>query len=186
MKTITKDYTIYTFPELDQKAKDKARERFNEDGSNLYFLSDNMNERLYELLEENKITDTNDTSKPGTKPTQVFYSLSYSQGDGAMFEGNYIWNNLYVYIKQKGHYYHSNSKTITIYKRVWNELDGIEIEEEIDSVECGFEAIYQKICKELEQYGYNEIEYQNSEEVFAENCEANGYTFLSDGTMFNE
>lgn len=132
MKTITREYQLYTFDELSQEAKDKARAKYNENNE-YYFLGDNMAERLHELLEENKIKDLNDTSKAGTKPTPVFYSLSYSQGDGAMFEGNFV-----------------------------------------------------KICKELERYGYSLIEEEDSEESFADTCEANGYTFLSDGKMMNE
>ena len=178
MKTIKKEYQLFIFDELDQKAKDKALNRYIEDNDYM-FLSDYLNERLHELLQENKITDTNDTSKPGTKPTQVLYSLSYSQGDGCMFEGYFIWNHYNVDIKHSGHYNHENSKIITITDEEGNEITDNEPNEV-------FNTLYVKICKELEQYGYNEIEYQNSEEVFRETCEANEYTFLSDGTMFNE
>ena len=46
--------------------------------------------------------------------------------------------------------------------------------------------MYYEICREMEQIGYDEIEYQQSEEVFTEVCEANGYTFREDGTMEDE
>lgn len=178
MKTITREYNIYTFDELSQEAKDKARENFNQN-DNYPFLSDDMNERLHELLEDNKIKDTNDTSKAGTTPTQVLYSLSYCQGDGCMFEGNFEWNGYNVNVKHRGHYYHENSKTITITDEEGNYIDTDEPEE-------AFNALYVSICKELEKYGYDIIEYMQSEECFRETCESNDYTFLSDGTMFNE
>ncbi len=181
MKTITKEYTIYTVEELTQEARDKAHNKFNEN-NDYSFLSDNLNERLHELLEENNIKDLNDTSKPSTKPTPVLYSLSNSQGDGAMFEGYFEWNDYTIKIKQSGHYSHSNSKTIEIYKddEKGNAIDADE------KVYTEFEKIYQSICKELERIGYDFIEYEDSEENFLQQCEANEYTFLADGTMFNE
>lgn len=178
MKTITRKYKIYNVNELSQEARDKARQKFNED-NDYVFLSDCMNERLHELLEENKIKDLNDTSKAGTKPTQVLYSLSRSQGDGCMFEGNFEWNEYSVNIKHSGHYYHENSKVITIRDEEGNEIDVAEPNEV-------FDALYVKICKELEQYGYNFMDNEDSEESFINTCEANEYTFLEDGTMFNE
>tara|TARA_R110000868_G_C10821175_1_gene758643 strand:- start:590 stop:1126 length:537 start_codon:yes stop_codon:yes gene_type:complete len=178
MKTITKEYKLYTFDELSQEAKDKAREDFNHD-NDYPFLADNMAEKLHELLVENKIKDENDTSKADTKPTQVLYSLGYSQGDGAMFEGTFYWKGYTVKIKHSGNYSHSNSKNMDI---DYTDCDENAPQEAYDK----FEAIYQKICKELEQYGYNQIEYEDSEEYFAETCEANEYTFLLSGKMMNE
>jgi len=178
MKTIIKEYNLFTFDELTQKAKDKARENYNK-GSDYPFLPDDMNERLHELLEENGIVDTNDTSKPGTKPTPVLYSLSYSQGDGAMFEGVFEWNGYTVTVKHQGHYYHYNSKTIDIVDEEGNEP-------ETDEPLNAFNEVYVNICKELESYGYAEIAHEDSEESFAELCEANEYTFLADGTIMND
>lgn len=177
MKTVTKEYTVYTYDELSKEAKEKALNKWRE-GNDYFFLEDCMNERLHELLEENQIQDTNDTSEPGTKPTQVLYSLSCCQGDGAMFEGVYIWNGYTVTIKHSGHYYHSYSKDIDITDEEGNEP-------ETDEPLNAFESIYQNICKELEQYGYNFIEYEDSEENFIE-CYASELYFLEDGTLFNE
>lgn len=174
MQTIQKEYKIYTFDELSQKAKDKARRDYNA-GVDYDYLKHLMNDRLEELLTENNIKETGNT--------KLYYSLSYCQGDGVCFEGSFEWNGLYIYIKHSGHYYHENSKTITIYKRVWNEADGIETEEEQDTE--AFNALYVKICKTLEKYGYECIEFEESEENFRETCEANEYTFLEDGEMFN-
>jgi hypothetical protein len=183
MKTITKNYNVYTFDELSQEAKDKARNNYNADNEYM-FLSDCMNERLHELLEENNIKDINDTSKPGTKPTQVMYSLSNSQGDGAMFTGEFEWGKYTVYIKHSGHYYHSNSKFIEIHE---TENLGFDIGKDYEpKVYKEFEELYQKICTELEKYGYNYIEYEDSEESFRELCESNEYTFLENGNMFND
>ncbi len=179
MKTITKEYNIYTIDELSKEAQEKAHKKWIE-GNDYYFLSDDMNEKLHELLEENNIKDLNDTSKPGTKPTQVVYSLSYCQGDGAMFEGMFQWKEYTIHIKHSGHYYHYNSKNFSIMLT--------ETEEEPDNyqeVEEAFNTLYVDICKKLERYGYDYIEYEDSMEAFKEACEANEYTFLEDGNMFN-
>jgi len=136
----TKTINVYTIDELSPEAQEKARTKYNE-SNDYYFLEDYMNNRLHELLEENHIKDLNDTSKSGTKPTQVLYSLSYSQGDGAMFEGNYIWNGYSITIKNIGNYYRHS---IDIVDEEGNEL-------ETDEPLKAFEIIYQKICKELEK-----------------------------------
>jgi hypothetical protein len=54
MKTITKEYKVYTFEELTQDAKDKARERYNEN-NDYTFLKDNLREYIYEKLQEKEI-----------------------------------------------------------------------------------------------------------------------------------
>lgn len=182
MKTITKNYNVYTFEELSQEAKDKARNDFIVQNE-YYFLSDCMNNRLHEILEENGIKDLNDTSKTGITPTQVLYSLSHSQGDGAMFVGIFEWKKYIIYIKHIGQYYHFNSKFLEIQE---TENPGFDIGDDYEpEVYKEFDELYIKICKELEQYGYNFIEYEDSEENFTELCETNEYTFLESGEMFN-
>lgn len=178
----TKTITLYSFDELSKEAQEKAHQEWIE-SNDYYFLSECTDEWLHELLVENKVTDLNDTSKPGTKPTKVMYSLSNSQGDGAMFEGEFHWKKYTIYIKHSGHYYHSNSKTIEIH-----ETDNLDIDIGDDyepKVYAEFESIYQSICKTLEQKGYDFIDYENSLESFKEACEANEYTFLSTGKMEN-
>ncbi len=167
MKTITKEYKVYNFDELTQEAKDKARNNWNKN-DDIPFLLEDIRDRLSELLEENKIT-----GEP-----RIFYSLSYCQGDGVMFEGYFEWNGYSLDIKHSGHYYHSYCKTLDITDEEGNQP-------ETDEPELAFESIYQDICKELEKYGYDVIETAQSEENFKDICEANEYTFLEDGTMFN-
>ena len=176
----TKTINLYSYSELSKEAQEKAHSKYIE-SNDYYFLSDCLNERLHELLQENNIKDLNDTSKPNTKPTQVQYSLSNCQGDGAMFAGIFEWKNNTITIEQSGRYYHSNSKTIT-----YNDFVGEEKEHEEEKLAKEFEKIYQSICKELETFGYNFIDQENSLESFIELCEANDYTFLANGIMENE
>lgn len=177
MKTITKEYKVYNLEELSKEAQEKAHNTWIEQ-NDYYFLSDYLNERLYELLKENNIKDTNDTSKPGTKPTQVQYSLSHCQGDGCMFAGDFEWKSYRVNIQHAGRYNHYNSKIINI--------ESIKTDREAsEKIHADFDKIYIKICKALERIGYDFIKYEDSFESFQELCEANEYTFLEDGTMQN-
>jgi len=177
----TKTINLYTLEELSEDSREKAFSKWKED-DDYHFLSDDLNEKLHELLQEYGIKDTNDTSKPGTKPTEVQYSLSSCQGDGVMFEGKYIYTynfaSYLIEIEHSGHYYHSYSKSYA------TSLEG----EEVDNwheVEKAFDVIYQKICKELERYGYDYIENEDSMESFTGSCEANEYTFEANGVMNN-
>jgi hypothetical protein len=169
MKTITKKYKIYTFDELDQKAKDKARQSFNED-MDYPFLTDDLREYIYEELKEKKLKVISEDITP-------YYSLSYCQGDGLMFEATLEdkKGNIYI-IKHSGHYYHERSTDITGTDKKGNYIDTTDFEENT----------YIPICQKVAKMGYDEIEYNESEEAFAETCEANEYTFLEDGRMFNE
>lgn len=188
MKTITKVYNVYTIDELSEEAREKAHQKWIEH-NDYYFLSDDLNERLHELLKENNIKDLNDTSNPGTsptRPTRVMYSLSYCQGDGCMFEGRFIFTfnrkKYLVVVKHSGRYYHYNGKDIEVYSEGGDE---VKSDKTYTVVKEKFNNVYVKICTQLEQYGYEHIEYEDSMEAFTEACEANGYTFTSEGVMDN-
>lgn len=75
MKTITKKYKVFTFEELSQEAKDKAREKFNED-MDYPFLTDDLREYIHEELESAgyKVVGVATSENPAIRP---YYSLSY-------------------------------------------------------------------------------------------------------------
>ncbi len=169
MKTITKKIDLFNYNELSKEAKEKALSNFRND--NEYdMLTEFLEENLYDLLKNNKITSDN---------AKVMYSLSYCQGDGAMFYGNFEWKKYNITIKHFGRYYHSNSKTIDISTNDQFFDDASEGDYE------KFEKIYQKICHALEKYGYDFIDTENSEQNFIESCESNDWTFLLTGEMYN-
>jgi hypothetical protein len=147
MKTISINlYTINELKEQFPKGYEKAIQKMREENE-YWGLSDYMNDNLRELLDNTEIKLVE-----GYK-MQVFYSLSYCQGDGAMFEGTFLYRDkYYITAKQSGHYYHYNSKNITVEEEDidGNEVDTGEIEEE-------FNKIYVDICDELEKIGYDYI-----------------------------
>lgn len=174
MKTITKKYQVFTFDELSQEAKDKARQDFN-DNMDYPFLEDDLREYIHEELEtaDYKVIGIATSENPSIRP---YYSLSYSQGDGLMFEATLEdkEGNIYT-IKHSGHYYHERSTSITGTNQEGDEIDTTYFEENV----------YIPICQRIAKRGYEVIEWQESEEQFAETCEANEYTFLENGKMFN-
>lgn len=171
----TKTISLYEYSELSPKAKEKALSKWQETVDNP-LLQSHMINVLKEKLEERGI-------KYDTDSIDVRYSLSNSQGDGFMFEGELVWGKYTIYIKHGGgRYYHSNSALVEV-----QETDnlGFHMDDDHEDVKK-FDALYQEICKEMERIGYDEIEYEQSEESFINACEANEYTFREDGTMENE
>lgn len=167
MKTITRTIELYEFHELSDKAKQKAIEKYSNDEEYLFLRESLLDCLIYEL------------EKLGFEHAdiKIYYSLSYSRGDGLMFEGTVTDKDGNEYtIKQQGHYYHERSTSIE-----GENVDGDDIE--TDDFE---ENVYIPLCKKIRDIGYNEIEYKQSEEYMQEICEANDYTFTIDGIMENE
>ena len=158
---------VYEYNDLNEKAKEKALNWFIEN-NNYDFLSDNLEEDLKELLRVNKISFD--------ESLKIYYSLSYSQGDGFCFEGDFEYKDYQINIKNSGHYSHKNSVNIEITKE-----DGEDAKEEIYKE---FKNIFDDICDELEKIGYSYIESENSEENFIEMSNANEYKFLEDGSFW--
>jgi len=169
MKKIT--INVYSFKELSKEAQKKVLDDYRAD-NDMPFLSELMSETLTEQLKKHGLKSEN---------AKTYYSLSYCQGDGAMFEGDFEWKKYSVYIKHSGHYYHSNSKTIEIQEN--NNL-GYDVDDNI--VYDKFEKIYQSICAELEKAGYAYIEAENKDENIIEEIEANEWTYEANGAMRNK
>ena len=153
-----KTIKLYEYSDLNKKAKEKTLNWFREN-NNYDFLSDDLEEDLKELLRVNKISFD--------ESLKIYYSLSYSQGDGVCFEGDFEYKDYQINIKHNGNYYHKNSVDIEI----TNE-DGESVEEDIEKE---FKDIFDDICDELEIEGYGHIEYDSI---------IHGYKFLEDGSFW--
>ena len=160
-----KKIKVYTFDELDKDGKERALSDFNQVHDDP-FMQSHMINVLKEELDERGIKYDEDS-------IDVRYSLSYCQGDGFMFEGKLEdGEGNKITIKHNGspHYYHSQTA---------------EIEHSVGWKYEAFKKKYEEICKKMERLGYDEIEYQMSEEYFSEACEANEWTFRSSGIIEN-
>ena len=119
-----------------------------------YFLNDDLSEELKQKLEEKKFKFFPDL--------KIYYDLSYSQGSGFSFVGTIETKKARFTIKPYGHYSHENAKTINtdclfIGKKEVYDFTDKQIER-VNKIEEEFNKIYVSICKDLEKYGYKEIE----------------------------
>lgn len=139
----------------------------------------------------------------------VYYSGFWSQGDGACFEGMMryakgcakavktyapqdkelhriaqAWQELQkknfysltAKVKQSGYYMHSGCTVFDCEDTRMGYLESLEIQEEIETIGRNFmDWIYKSLEKEYD--------YQTSEEVISELCEANGYVFDQYGNL---
>ena len=151
MQTVTKTFNIYEFDELTEDIKQKVIEREAEGIRQIEiedFLREEMDFYAEQLLEEyfeGKAIFKN-----------VFYSLSYCQGDGAMIEFDLKYCNKNVKIRHdKGRYYHENSFGIL-------EEYGEELTEK--QYKQLHEKIY-NINKQLTKCGYAFIEEDRTEQA---------------------
>ena len=167
MRTFTTTHTVYNFDELSDMAKQNAIQVWIEN-DDLPFLEEDMKYKLMDLLDEHKL------KADGTP--EVHYDLSYSQGAGAMFTGEFTWKGRYVVdIRHVGMYSHYNSKHITLRTLKGNDVN--------DKVFDEFTALYEKMARELEKYGYGLIEDACDPENVADLLRANEYEFNEDGTL---
>jgi len=162
----TRTFNVYSFDELSKFAQDKAITRYIE-GNEMEFLSDDMGYWLDDRLEKEGIKEIG--------KLKIYYSLSCSQGDGAMFEGEFEWKGNLVSISQDGRYYHFNSKKF--------DITDICDEKASDETYKEFNSLYTEICKDMEKYGYAYIDNENDHDNVAENLRINGYMFTEDGTI---
>jgi len=196
MKKITKEYQVLNFDELTEDVKDYVIDKWYE-SEDYPFLEEDISEELlcfdeYNIFENPKLQ----------------YSLSYSQGDGLSFEAdinilNFL-NNIYskklpeykkraideyiwkVYsMGNDGNYCFASKSNIDFF---CNYCDGVErpcLDKLWDDILEEITEYYLDICYKLEKSGYSILDYRMNYNEFSETCEANGYTFLKDGKMFN-
>ena len=158
METITKTFNIYNFNELSKEVREKVIKRETEGIKELEiedFLKEEMEFYAQQLLEENF----------GDKAVfqNVYYSLSYCQGDGAMIEFDLVYygKNLSIKHDKYCHYYHENSFEV--------------IENDKELTDKQYEKLKEKIYninKELEKLGYEFIEEDRTSQAIEQlkNC----------------
>jgi hypothetical protein len=131
------------------------------------FLESHLENLTKERLEEKGYKADDDH-------VDVYFDLGYSQGSHFYFTGNIIDVKTVINygISQKGAGYTTHITT--------EDSEG----NDIDAPQSVYDDVAQ-ISREMMRAGYNEIEYQNSNEQVDENIEANEYTFTLDGVRMN-
>lgn len=165
MRTETKTIKIYNFNELSEDVKRKLIEKEIEEQHELYcedWLLIDMEEKAKELLK--KYFKNNNAELKN-----VYYSLSYCQGDGAMFEFDLYYYNKHVTIKHSGYYYHSRSFIVDTWELTEKQEE--QLEEKV-----------LKMFEEFEEYGWDLVDYRITEAEAIEILQENEY--LEDGTIY--
>lgn len=200
----TKTINLFTFNELSDSAKEKARNWWREGSNDDTFWSECV---IDEAKEEGR--------NMGLDIDKVYFRGFWSQGDGACFEGTWHacdvkagetakdWGdspatkevrriaaefeetaknfpNASFSVKHRGHYSHEFCTDFNVSLGEDEDNGSISQEEwsraESDLIETARDYM-RWIYKQLEK----EYEYQNSDEVIDELLESNGYTFREDG-----
>ena len=159
-----KETKVYEFKELSNDAKERAITKWYEN-EEYPFLGDDLQESLNNLLSESGC-EYNDVS--------VWFSLSYSEGDGLCFTGALTKDGKKLVLTHNGKYYYAKSVTMDFYDD--------ETGDEIDADET-LKSIYFEICSKLEKEGYSILEYRMNSDEFEECCKANGYEFDENGNL---
>lgn len=192
---------VYEFDELNDKAKEKAREWFKQGMEN----EDHWKEYVYEDA-------TTIASLMGIEIKNIYFSGFWSQGDGACFEGSFNASDIKAgKVKEhapldeelnkianeferlasnhprlsfttthRGRYYHENSVDFE-----FNDVDNMD--NDID-VAYELQDELKEVAKDLMRWIYKQLEkaydYENSNENVDENIRINEYTFTGEGKRF--
>jgi len=173
---------LYEYKELSPKAKQKALEWMRE-GNSVDTLEEDFKYALHEEF--------------GISGVEVNWRLSYCQGDGVDFHGHLDmdvfrakhkkWNKFFrklekkdnstvwIEIRHEGHYHHWNSMVVDV------GTDSFDDHEEIVEIQEYVQDLCKEASRRLEKLGYDEIQYQNSEENLAEVASINGWLFEESG-----
>jgi hypothetical protein len=193
MKTI--EIQLYKFDELSDESRQNAIEMQRNSKYNIYLdsFNDNAHEQIIDAGFRGKI--------------KLQYSLSYCQGDGLSFSCDYFdkLNDLFIEIlgegKQKtidclinncsfkmentnNRYYFASKNDLDFYLDNYYVKSQSNIDLVIEKVKEKLEDLYIDLCKSLEKQGYNEIDYQNSDEYISEMLISNDYDFTKNGVMY--
>lgn len=211
METITKNYEVYTFDELDPKVQEKVLDRHR---NNEWYPS----WEWWDCDYEDFITKLNEQGW-NTTADQIQFSGFYSQGDGASFEGNLSIQKWLDYHKLSekyplaykaalqgaiwgriqrnnyaNHYCHSRTRYFEIDHECEDYLVadiGIAEEQlpafkdEVAALEKDIESDREDLADELYKTLEKSYDYLMSDEVIKEEINNNDDRFLKDGSIFN-
>lgn len=192
MVTITKKINLYEYNELEEKAKERAKENYLETKCEI----DN------DIFLENAMEIVGNYFQ-FTDGLEVQYNLSSCQGDGVNIYGKFDLRNVegfewlksevdsFELAENRRYYYSLKSQTetetveeiITEFEYAsGNEVAEWQVMEIRKMVETVFEKL-EKVEREIEDCGYKFF-YEVSDEEMQEDSETNGVLYLDDGTAY--
>ena len=206
---------VFEYHELDERAKERARDWYRELDDFSDFGAECMFddfERICAILGVTLGTRSVKLYGGGTRhDANIYYSGFCSQGDGACFEGEYRYakgavsaikeyapqdtklhriaaelaavqkRNFYqltASMRHYGHYYHSGCMSVDVERDSSN----------YQTMTADADETVTQAMRDLADWLYSSLEreweYQNSDDVVAENIIANEYTFTESGRRF--
>lgn len=138
------------------KLKKVSLDYKNAENEDYFFLTDELEENLYDKLEKHKVKHDNNLV--------LGYSLSCCQGDGLHFSGNVSFKGMDFSLINTGRYEYCSEHDIN-----YNSEDGNEKKEQ--KIYEEFKNIYLSVCKELEKEGYEVIEETDKETILKQGFE---------------
>lgn len=209
MRTATIEYQVYKYIELSDEAKEKARAWYLE-GREPYVFTEIVMEDLYNLFGENdlqvqyslgycqgdglniygKINAENifkclENHNGGTQLEQFENVLTEKEKKTILHYAELCGE---IELPINNRYCYCIARYVDVAEE-WeyileNHFDYSNINKEaLEKFENLVQEVFEKLCASYEEQGY-EYFYEISEEDLEEMCEANGYEFLEDGTIF--
>ena len=141
MKTITKEYTLYEYNELNDKAKEKAKQEYLKDYRTQDIFDDDTNSYINELFPNSDL--------------KLQYSFGYCQGDGVNIYGDM---NLYDFV-YKWKATDEEKRTMEFYLYCWNDCTLESNSYHLYSLKMEKNAIYKayELIDELENQSIRNI-----------------------------
>jgi hypothetical protein len=195
MKTIS--INLYSFDELSEAAKQYAIEKqklFKQDWDYLDSFTESANDQIFEA---------------GFSETKIQYILSCSKGDGLSFSSKRFDNDKLKELFRKhlgpnkektineilnyctfkltgnnGNHYCYASKNDLTFEFDDYKANKVNIHTIVSYIETDLQNIYLDLCKELEGQGYEEIEYQFSDECIIEDIQESEHEFTEEGNIY--
>ena len=225
MKTITKEYKVYSFDELSEDAKEKAHAEHL--CGSVWFWADEAEHTMkdVEKLFHIKLRNWNiDTYRP-EYPDVHFCDYFWEQEERKELSGNraraFLWNNFgHVLLSPRIRYgfdIKNKRKSRVFFDRVYDgtcPLTGMCFDcDALDPLACfcfgvewdenakkrvrssrllksekyvTVEGIIRDCVHSMFKAFIDDVKYHESRECFEEDCKANEWTFLENGTMLNE
>lgn len=211
MKVVTREYEVYSFEELDAKAKEKVKNWYLDDDDRTYSLTEIFKDEIRLLFPKSEL--------------KIQWSLNSCQGDGVNIYGELHLddvltlperNHFVDYLeKYKDYFTEKEKRTIKFYTSYIDNNNGIMLPENRNYSYCIVDRIdfddiiymlenefirdininiikkwreyiiniITDICKEWENMGYTYL-YEIEDEELEEVCNSNEWCFLKDGTFF--
>ena len=209
MRTQTVEYNVYKYNELSEQAREKVKEWYLE-GQEPFIFTEDCEQDLENLFGKNdlkvqyslgycqgdgfniygkinaiSIINCLEKHNGGIQLEQFENVLTIKEKATIL---NYAEECGEIELPMNNHYCYCLANNIDIAEDWEYQLENYSRykninKEALKKFESMVQGIFETLCKSYEKWGY-EYFYEISDEDFGEMCEANGYEFLEDGTIF--